>query len=974
MNKESSSFTRLLNAPTDIPAVLVIALGLAIALFFDDVPVRLIGVCIAILGSVGIAVMYSQRAKELAVLRSLEGTRPATKNVSEVTDFKTTVKQETGSKRLVFDDFSESFGDAPLQEADSAPAPRAGASTPTPSTPSKSSPPAQPSSKPSAPFTSAPAGSPPKTLVFDDFDDAADFNDMEEITLVTAPQKFTPSAPPPVIPKMEAAAGSSAGSPDATQGSGKKTLVFDDADERAGLHNDFTPKIPIGRAALPEDLQTKRPVPPPVTPPPPPVKTGEIAAGAFQPPKLDETLLGAEFDEEDGAEFRILGKSASAPAPLTVAESPAEKESVAKENINEKTPTETAEAKKKDENAPDNSREPEERRALEPEKTQEAEKLEQPEKLEKSEQSEKPEQTPQASAPTASVSGKTEPAEISATEDVQDKVTRAANAALKREQYATPQATAQASDLRAPQSPASTELPPEAVSHRRKKLTVQMDDIVEETPEQAKNEPRREFEFLLQRILLAIRSAMSARTTAYWWYAADGKRLTLEAKITDAQKELAKTTVFPLGENALSQIVQSGAPEILSDISPEAELQLLPYYAQPAKTRSFVGVPVYFNGAIVGLLTADSTDDDAYDNATVSFLGHFTKLIGGLIQSYTEKYDLLQSARALDAIDTFRQLTLKPDRTGEDVCTALIRSLMRLVPYTTMGTCIYGENRAEWYVSNLHTKFPAAKEILGGEVFLDNSLVGKTIANGRTYRFANPAPNFIRITANEQAIEKLAFTAVPLVSVSRCYGALFIEEHGETRLTKQDVEIMETVCEYAGTALEQMQLQEYVHTHALLQEASDNRLVSSADFTRRLGEEIERAKDVELSLSVALVGLDAYASFANDPGLVDELRRAFTQILLKHLRPYDVVCRYRDATLAICLIEKNSQAAQMWAERVRRETASASFAIGGKQYNVTASVGIAEYLKQQTAEETLAHAERALENALKKTNAVSIFS
>jgi diguanylate cyclase (GGDEF)-like protein len=961
MNKESFPFTRLLNAPTDIPAVLVIALGLAIALFFNDVPVRLIGVCIAILGSVGIAVMYSQRAKELAVLRSLERTRLATKSVSAVTDFKTTLKQETGSKRLVFDDFSESFGDAPLQEADSAPPPRADASTPTPSASSKSSPPAQSSSKPSASFTSAPAGSLPKTFVFDDFDDAADFNDMEKITLVTAPQKFTPSAPPPIVRKTEAAAGLPSASPDATQGSGRKTLVFDDADERASLHNDFTPKIPIGRVALPEDLQTKRPVPPPVTPPPPPVKTGEIVAGVFQPPKLDETLLGAEFGEEDGVEFRILGKSA--PAPLTVAESPAEKESTSKENINEKTPTKTAEAKKKDENALDNSHEQEERRTLEPEKTQEAEKSE---------------QTPQISAPAvepaASASDESEPAEISATEDVQDKVTRAANAALKREQYATPQATAQASDLRAPQSPASTELPPEAVSHRRKKLTVQMDDIVEETPEQAKNEPRREFEFLLQRILLAIRSAMSARTTAYWWYAADGKRLTLEAKITDAQKELAKTTVFPLGEDALSQIVQSGAPEILSDISPEAELQLLPYYAQPAKTRSFVGVPVYFNGAIVGLLTADSTDDDAYDNATVSFLGHFTKLIGGLIQSYTEKYDLLQSARALDAIDTFRQLTLKPDRTGEDICTALIRSLMRLVPYTTMGTCIYGENRAGWYVSNLHTKFPPAKAILGGEVFLDNSLVGKTIANGRTYRFANPAPNFIRVTANEQAADKLAFTAVPLVSVSRCYGALFIEEHGETRLTKQDVEIMETVCEYAGTALEQMQLQEYVHTHALLQEASDNRLVSIADFTRRLGEEIERAKDVELSLSVAFVGLDAYASFANDPGLVDELRRAFTQILLKHLRPYDVVCRYRDATLAICLIEKNSQAAQMWAERIRRETASASFAIGGKQYNVTASVGIAEYLKQQTAEETLAHAERALENALKKTNAVSIFS
>ena len=315
MSKESSSFTRLFNAPTDIPALLVIALGLGIALFLGDVPVRLIGVCIAVLGSVGVAVMYNQRVKELAVLRSLEGARPSAKAVSDVTDFKTTVKQETGSKRLVFDDFSESFGDAP-PETPQAPSAKATAELAR----KKSPPSSPPADAPALSSALSPSAAPPKTLVFDDFDDAADFDDLEEVTLVTAPQKFTPSAPPPAIPQT-GAANPPADAPRAeTQADGKKTLVFDDADERAGLQNDFTPKIAIGRATLPEDLQAKRPVPPPVTPPPPPVKTGDIAAGAFQPPKLDETLLGAEFEEEDGAEFRILGKSTSSPAPVVVAE------------------------------------------------------------------------------------------------------------------------------------------------------------------------------------------------------------------------------------------------------------------------------------------------------------------------------------------------------------------------------------------------------------------------------------------------------------------------------------------------------------------------------------------------------------------------------------------------------------------------------------------------------------------------------
>ena len=962
MSNEQPSFSRLFNAPTDVPAILVIVLGLAIALFLGDVPVRLIGVCIALLGTIGVVVLYNQRTKDLSALRESalrenalrEQMKPSPK-ASEVSDFKTTMKQDGSTKRLVFDDFAESFG---VVEDDTTPAvPKAEAAK---SATSQALPKAEP--KPQSTSTTL-----PKKLVFDDFsDDAAGFDDVNEITLVTAPHKFIPETPPPTLPTppsavqqtlAETAFGqtSSAQTTLGQTASGKKVLVFDDGDENASLNNDFTPQIAIGQTVLPSDLQPK-PAPPPVTPPPPPVKIAEPVPGNYNAPKLDESLLGADFDDDDGAEFRIVGKSVAAtPAPVTIASASVENETKSIDEVKKKN--ESPSAPLSEESTP------------QPEQTVVRPAVEFVKEI--VQESRHEQESQYEAAPMLE--------ELTTSEEIQDKVTRAAKAAIIREQYAAPSGQTTTSEIskpqaKAPANQASTELPEEAVSHRRKKLTVQMEEIVEETPESAKNEPRREFEFLLQRVLLAIRSAMSARTTAYWWYAADRKQLTLESKISDVPEAMHKRNSFPLGNDALSHIAENGAPEILTEISSDAELQLLPYYAVSAQTRSFVGVPIFFNTAVVGVLTADSTEDDAYDNATVSFLGHFTKLISGLIQSYTEKYDLLQSARTLDAIDTFRQLTLKPDRTGEDVCTALIRALMRLVPYTTIGTCMYSEERGGWYVSNLHTKEATAKEILGGEVYLDNSLVGKTITNGRTYRFANPAANFVRVTQREQKPQTLAFTGVPLVSVSRCYGALFIEETGETRLTKQDVEIIETVCEYAGTALEQMQLQEYVHTHALLQEASDNALVSTVTFLQRVKEELARAEDVELSLTIALVSLDKYASFSNNPALLDELNQAFVQILRKNVRPYDVLARYHGTTLAVCLIEKNTHDAQMWAERIRRETASANLSVGGKQYNVTVSIGLAEFLKQSSIEELMTHAEKALDAALKKTNSVSIFS
>lgn len=968
MSNEQPSFSRLFNAPTDVPAILVIVLGLAIALFLGDLPVRLIGVCIALLGTVGVVVLYNQRTKDLSALRESalrenalrEQMKPLPK-ASEVSDFKTTMKQDGSSKRLVFDDFAESFGVATDDSTQALPKAE--------SKPVASQTPPKADTPQSAPKTTS--ATLPKKLVFDDFsDDAAGFDDVNEVTLVTAPHKFTPETPPPTLPTPQSTVRQTL-----DEVSGKKVLVFDDSDENVSLLNDFTPQVAIGHTSLPSDLQPKL-APPPATPPPPPVTIAEPIPGNYNAPKLDESLLGADFDDDD-AEFRIVGKSVAAPpAPTTIATAPVP--AVPTTPVSQKN---SADEKKKDESSSVNpglttaesgAAESEVlakavERAIADAAIATAQEQSPAEKLAREMAGENKQE---AAAPMLE--------ELTTSEDIQDKVTRAAKAAVIREQYETPSPTVAAeatkTQAKAPANQASTALPEEAVSHRRKKLTVQMEEIVEETPESAKNEPRREFEFLLQRVLLAIRSAMSARTTAYWWYAADRKQLTLESKISDMPEAMHKRNSFPLGNDALSHIAENGAPEILTEISSDAELQLLPYYASSANTRSFVGVPVFFNSAVVGVITADSTEDDAYDNATVSFLGHFTKLVSGLIQSYTEKYDLLQSARTLDAIDTFRQLTLKPDRTGEDVCTALIRALMRLVPYTTIGTCMYSEERGGWYVSNLHTKEAAAKEILGGEVYLDNSLVGKTITNGRTYRFANPAANFIRVTQREQKPSVLAFTGVPLVSVSRCYGALFIEETGETRLTKQDVEIIETVCEYAGTALEQMQLQDYVQTHALLQEASDNALVSTVTFLQRVKEELARAEDVELSLTIALVSLDKYASFSNNPVLLDELTQAFVQILRKNLRPYDVIARYHGTTLAVCLIEKNTQAAQMWAERIRRETAAASLNVGGKQYNVTVSIGLAEFLKQANIEELMAHAEKAMDAALKKTNSVSIFS
>ena len=90
---------------TEVFALMAIIGGLCIAIFLPELPIRLIGVCVSILGGVGHFMMISQRLSE-----TVEYSRkPVSANVS----LRTVEKSGNGSRRIIFDDsdFKKSFGD-----------------------------------------------------------------------------------------------------------------------------------------------------------------------------------------------------------------------------------------------------------------------------------------------------------------------------------------------------------------------------------------------------------------------------------------------------------------------------------------------------------------------------------------------------------------------------------------------------------------------------------------------------------------------------------------------------------------------------------------------------------------------------------------------------------------------------------------------------------------------------------------------
>jgi diguanylate cyclase (GGDEF)-like protein len=510
---------------------------------------------------------------------------------------------------------------------------------------------------------------------------------------------------------------------------------------------------------------------------------------------------------------------------------------------------------------------------------------------------------------------------------------------------------------------------PEIANHKRAKLEISLQDFMEEQ-EPTPTEPRKEFDYLLARVLMVIRSVINARTAAFFWVNHDKKQLVSESYISDVRESFTNARKLPFGNDVVSQIAVSGKPEILTEIQPSAELDLLPYYSTPTGTFSFIGVPVYFNGMVVGVLCADSTQADAYDAITVGFLGHFTKLITGLVQSYTGKYDLLQANRALDAISRFRTIVSTNGNGMAELCAALLESASHAVDFYTMGIGLFDHTAGQWTVYQVFFRNQEAETMLGQPISLEHSLIGQTILSGRSTVIYPVQEGIIRVTAQEPAHPGGYFASVPLRSQSHNYGALFLE--GPASMSPNDLTIIEMLGEQTGTIIEQLRFHDILRSSALMNE---QRGVFNANaFSSRLGEETLRTKDFNTPLSLALIRMDSYNSLDSSPGVSEELMLHIIKHIRQNMREYDILGEVDEKTLSIALIGQKNDKAKFWAERVRKEIASSIRDIGGKRFTVTVSIGIAEAAQYDNPQNLLRNATTALDLAAGKSNTVKVFS
>lgn len=503
--------------------------------------------------------------------------------------------------------------------------------------------------------------------------------------------------------------------------------------------------------------------------------------------------------------------------------------------------------------------------------------------------------------------------------------------------------------------------------------TFMMDDDEEM---EASEEPRKEFDYLLNRVLMVIRSATSARTAAFFWFNADRQQLVLEAKISDAANEITDQRKLPIGTDVVSRIALEGRPEIVTDINHFAELDLLPYYKDNAGTVSFVGVPVYFKGNVVGVLCADSKERNAYTDITVGFFGHFTKLIGGLVLSYTSKYELQQNSRTLEAIQLFRSGVADSEPTVTNIARSLFEAVIRNMDVSTIGVCAYDTDQRVWTIRWAKSVIPEYAELVGAPIDLENSLVGEAIRTGETIA-VSVENTTVRLLPNEPEIDLCQFIALPMRSVLHTHGALFIENHSGT-ITNQDVSVAELLADLAGEMIAGLRESVKEEPATAVSEVAlpAEPLSIEEEFTTKLRETTAQAASLRAPLALCYVMIDALVGATADdkPTITQAIMQRISKKIQGQLHDHDVVANLSDNLLAIVLVSSNARDAQFWAESLRRDTANTSIDAAGKKWSATISVGIAELAATDTWQTLMENTQTALDISSRSKNRVTVYS
>ncbi len=489
-------------------------------------------------------------------------------------------------------------------------------------------------------------------------------------------------------------------------------------------------------------------------------------------------------------------------------------------------------------------------------------------------------------------------------------------------------------------------------------------------------DPRKDFVLLLSELLDLLRDHTAAQSALFFWVNNKKQQLVLECASLDdfAYHNLLSERRYAIGHDAISKTALKSEPQLLGSIPPQAEYDLIPYYKEEIGIRSFAAMPVLFADSLVAVLAVDSLAIDQFSAETLRLLSEYSSLISGMVRSYIESYDLLTSARTLEAARKLyniagTDLSSRPPREaarmGEYILRMLSEAAGELVEWEWFSTITFDEAQRTWGILHLQAKDSEGYVAPRTQIDLGDSLVGKSLQSGNSIRIAALNKQHVRFSLLEDHDKAVghSFLVIPIRTASKNYGALAIEHSEADRFTDVDIETLEHLTRSAAAALEIFSLSEIVQERSLTDLLTG--LLNRRGFEQRFGEELARAKEFNEALSLVLFEVDDVAQYKEQFSQedLDTIVLSLSNVLQYLKQPYDALARVGEFGFAVLLSRMIDEEAYLWSEKVRQKIVSEVIALGRKSFSVTASIGVVGARATSNPDDLMVCGRLALEKA-----------
>jgi diguanylate cyclase (GGDEF)-like protein len=482
------------------------------------------------------------------------------------------------------------------------------------------------------------------------------------------------------------------------------------------------------------------------------------------------------------------------------------------------------------------------------------------------------------------------------------------------------------------------------------------------------SEPRSEFEFLLGKVLAVLKESLIAHTAAFFWINFDKQEMVFQGRASDSHS-LAADRKLPMNNDIVSRIARNAKAEFVSHISPNSERDLLPYYQDVDFVKSFIGVPVFYQGAgtaktVVGVLAIDSKAEDAFGSETLGLLSQFTRLLSALIKSHTEKYDLLVDSELLESIRTMHE-NLRENLELRTIVQSLMTQAKRLIGYDYFAVTMFNDDKRTWIVYHVDITGGGSYVSPHQPVNIENSLAGSVLELNKHLLVDDLSTIAVSRFNEEEKIDSQGTILIaPISSFKKCYGTVSLESRERSAYSARDIEVLYRLVENSASALEILYMAELVDKYVIIDDTTG--LLKRNYFEQRLRAEIHRADDLGSDMTFVLFSIDNIQQLIDRYGKegMDTAVYDFAKFLQNSLRPYDLLGRMDYNRFGVVLVNTAANEGYLWAEKIRKNFAGQVLTLNNKTTSVTVSSGVCGLAQDMQYGELSQHVAAALQKAM----------